>query len=117
MIVQKLTDAPKNRPVCGLPNGTFNVWAAGEPQPDWYQVPQPAIPDVTSWQLTQALIETGMISAVETLISTTTDPLIKYGWEKASIYSRGDSVVRAAQTGLNLTDTQVDSLFLLAASK
>ena len=76
-----------------------------------------AIPDVTSWQLTQALIETGMISAVESLVSTTTDPLIKYGWEKAGTYSRNDPVVLAAQAGMSLTDAQVDGLFLLAASK
>lgn len=76
-----------------------------------------AIPDVTSWQLTQALIQTGMMAAVESLVSTTTDPLIKYGWEKAGTYSRRDPVVLAAQAGMGLTDSQVDGLFLLASSK
>lgn len=73
--------------------------------------------EVNSWQLTQALIETGMISAVESLVSTTKDPLIKYGWSKATTYNRHDPVVLAAQAGMKLTDAQVDGLFALAASK
>ena len=77
-----------------------------------------AIPDVTSWQLTKALIETGMIAAVESLVAApTTDPLIKYGWNKATTYNRHDPVVLAAQAGMGLTDAQVDGLFALAASK
>lgn len=76
------------------------------------------IPDVTSWQLTKALIETGMIAAVESLVAApTTDPLIKYGWSKATTYNRHDPVVLAAQAGMSLTDAQVDGLFALAASK
>jgi len=77
-----------------------------------------AIPDVTSWQLTQALIETGMIAAVEALVAApATNPLIKYGWNKATTYNRRDPVVLAAQAGMGLTDAQVDGLFALAASK
>lgn len=75
------------------------------------------IPDITAWQLTQALIELDMIAAVETLVATTTDPLIKYGWHKATTYSRHDPVVLAAQAGMLLTDAQVDGLFMLAESK
>lgn len=75
------------------------------------------IPDVTSWQLTKALIETSMIAAVESLVATTADPLIKYGWNKATTYSRHDPVVLVAQAGMGLTDAQVDGLFALAASK
>lgn len=115
----KLSDAPANRPVCGLPDGTYDVWAEGEAQPEWYQTPVPAgVQEVTSWQLTKALIETGMIAAVESLVAApTTDPLIKYGWNKATTYNRHDPVVLAAQAGMGLTDAQVDGLFALAASK
>lgn len=75
------------------------------------------IPEVTAWQLTQALIEIGMITAVESLVSTTTDPLIKYGWQKAGTYRRNDAVVLAAQAEIGWSDAQVDGLFLLASSK
>jgi hypothetical protein len=86
--------------------------------PSWYQTPIPAgIEEVNSWQLTQALIETDMIAAVESLVSTTTDPLIKYGWTKATTYNRHDPVVLAAQAGMSMSDEQVDGLFALAASK
>lgn len=41
MIIEQIFDAPKNRPICGLPDGTYDVWVEGEPQPAWYQVPIP----------------------------------------------------------------------------
>jgi hypothetical protein len=41
MIIEKLSEAPANRPVCGLPDGTYDVWLDGEAQPSWYQAPQP----------------------------------------------------------------------------
>jgi hypothetical protein len=115
----KFPDVPANRPVCRLPDGKYEAWLEGEPKPAWYQSPvdSVSIPDVTSWQLTQALIETGMIAAVESLVATTADPLIKYGWSKATTYNRRDPVVLAAQAGMGLTDAQVDGLFALAASK
>lgn len=98
--------------------GGVNYWLPGDGMPDWATTtPVPSIPDVTSWQLTQALIELGLIGAVETLVATTTDPLIKYGWAKATTYTRRDPVVLAAQAGMGLSDAQVDALFLLAASK
>lgn len=99
-------------------DGLVDVYEKGDVLPTWYTAtPAPAIPDITSWQLTQALIELGLIGAVETLVATTTDPLIKYGWAKATVYSRHDPVVLAAQAGMGLSDAQVDALFLLAASK
>lgn len=39
MIVNKISDAPANRPIRGLPDGTYEVWAEGEQQPAWYQAP------------------------------------------------------------------------------
>lgn len=36
---------------------------------------------------------------------------------RAGTYSRNDPVVLAAQAGMSLTNAQVDSLFMLAASK
>lgn len=98
--------------------GGVDYWLPGDALPDWATTtPAPAIPDVTSWQLTQALIELGMIGAVETLVATTADPLIKYGWAKATTYVRHDPVVLAAQAGMGLSDAQVDALFQLAGSK
>lgn len=98
--------------------GGVDYWLPGDELPDWAtQEPVPSILDITSWQLTQALIELGMIGAVESLIASTTDPYIKYGWQQATIYSRNDPVVIAAKTGLGMTDEEVDALFLFAASK
>jgi hypothetical protein len=37
--VNNISEAPANRPICGLSNGTYEVWAEGEPQPAWYQAP------------------------------------------------------------------------------
>ena len=39
MIVNSISEAPANRAVRGLPDGTYEVWAKGEPQPAWYQEP------------------------------------------------------------------------------
>lgn len=98
--------------------GGVDYWTAEDTLPDWYTAtPAPAIPDITSWQLTQALIELGLIGAVEALVAATADPYIKYGWQQATTYTRRDPVVLAAQAGMGLSDAQVDALFLLATSK
>lgn len=98
--------------------GGVDYWMPGDALPDWATTtPAPAIPDVTSWQITQALIELGLIGAVEALVAATADPYIKYGWQQATTYTRRDPVVLAAQVGMGLSDAQVDALFLLAASK
>jgi hypothetical protein len=70
---------------------------------------------ITSWQLSKALIDMGVISEVEAFAETAENPLIKYGWQKATSYARNDPVVLAAQAGLGWTDEQVDQLFLVAS--
>ena len=70
---------------------------------------------ITSWQLSKALIAMGVISDVEAFAETAENPLIKYGWQKATSYARYDAVVLAAQAGLGWTDEQVDQLFIIAS--
>lgn len=98
------------------PNKTVLVNDDGTYSPIAQPVVAISIPDVTSWQLTQALIATNAIAAVEAFVAATDDPLIKYGWLKAGTYSRNNAVVLAAQIGMGWTDAQVDALFLLADS-
>lgn len=98
--------------------GGVDYWTAEDTLPDWYTAtPVAAIPDITSWQLTQALIELGLIAAVEALVAATADPYIKYGWQQATVYSRRSPFVLAAQAALGMSDAAADQLFLLAATK
>jgi hypothetical protein len=92
-----------------LPDGRWR-WTGAE----WVAAP-PAVPQsVTPLQARKALIAAGILGTVETWIQDQSED-VRVAWEYASIVERDDPVIAAAATALDMTDAEVDALFIAAA--
>lgn len=80
---------------------------------EWPVVLVPAA--VTPRQMRLALIAQGMMPQVEAYVATL-DEAATVEWEYATEVARDNALIAAAQTGLSMTDAQVDDLFRLAAT-
>ena len=76
----------------------------------------PVIPSVVSMrQARLALFQSGLLSTVDSAISTGED-VDKITWEYATEVRREDVLVQNLSNSLGLTDEMLDQLFILAAS-
>jgi len=81
-----------------------------------YVAPPPVIPKlITMRQAKLALLQQGLLSSVNTAIEQS-DEAVKIEWEYATEVKRSGTLVQAIASGLNLTEQQLDDLFVLAAS-
>lgn len=71
---------------------------------------------VTIRQAELALLETGHIAAVKTWVESLNGELQSY-WLRSQVVHRGHAFVKAARVELELTDAEMDALFILAATK
>lgn len=71
---------------------------------------------VTMRQAEIALLESGNLAAVESWVETQGGELKSY-WKRSQVVRREHAFVDAARVELGLTSQQMDSLFVLAASK
>lgn len=72
---------------------------------------------VTTFQAHAAIHRSGLYDAVEALMANPeTDFEIKLAWQKAQHFSRLSPAVISMGAALGLTDTQLDQLFILAAT-
>ena len=81
------------------------------PQPEPVNVPQ----EITMWQLRAAVTLAGLKEGVETTIASLPEPnrtVAKIAWEYANNILRNSPTVLAIQAALQLTDEQVDGLFI-----
>lgn len=67
-------------------------------------------------QLRRALRELGMYAAVTSYVETAPEE-VQEAWEYATEYRRDDPLFPVVQLAMGLTDTQIDNLFALAATK
>lgn len=72
---------------------------------------------VTMRQARLALLEQGLLATVDGAIAASTDEELKIEWEYAMDVKRSWTSLIALATALGMTDTQLDDLFTLAASK
>jgi hypothetical protein len=72
--------------------------------------------EITMRQAVLALREAGYLSAVETWVANLDGELEIY-WNRSLTIKRNHSFVSAAQAELELTDAEMDQLFMLAATK
>jgi len=72
---------------------------------------------VTMRQARLALLEATLLDDVELAISTGTDAVMKIEWEYATEVQRDWASLNALSTSLGITSTQLDALFISAASK
>lgn len=88
----------------------WEIHEAGEPE---VMVPQ----QVTRFQAKAALLEAGLLSAVEEYVNKDdTSALIKLAYAEALHFERDSQFISALGPLLGLTDAQIDELFIKAAT-
>lgn len=76
----------------------------------------PVIPFVVSMrQARLALLQTGLLETVNTAIASGNE-VDKITWEYATEVQRTDALVQNLASGLNLTEKDLDNLFMLAST-
>jgi len=93
-------------------------WLAKGNVPEPYVPPPPPIPaTVTRFQALAILAAGGYLDTVRTYINTL-DPnnVQRLAWENATDWERTSPTLNALAAMLNLTDTQVDDLFVAASN-
>lgn len=77
--------------------------------------PPPSTPKaVTPLQARKAMIAAGLLDTVEAWVADQ-DQAQRLAWEYATVIERDDPVIAAAATALDMTDAEVDALFIAAA--
>lgn len=70
---------------------------------------------VTMRQAARALLDAGLLDDVEALVATLPRPY-QIDWEKASVVERSNPLVEIVRQQKSMTDTQIDDLFITAAT-
>jgi hypothetical protein len=80
-------------------------------------IPAPGIPQsVTMRQARLALLQGGLLQSITDNIAAGTDEPMKIEWSYATTVDRDWTSLVALATSMGLTDTQLDDLFVLAAT-
>jgi len=92
-------------------------WLAEGNTPEPYVPPPPPIPaTVTRFQALAVLAAGGYLDTVRTYIATLDQNNVqRLAWENATDWERTSPTLNALAAMLNLTDTQVDDLFIAAS--
>lgn len=83
-------------------------WVPPEPEPD------PVPETVSRFQARAALLDAGLLGAVEVALADA-GPLAQLAWAEAVEFRRTSPTIAALSAAIGLTDEQVDSLFRAAA--
>jgi hypothetical protein len=94
----------------------YLAWLAEGNVPDAYIAPPPPIPQtVTRFQALAALSLGGYLPLIRTYIATLgEDDITRLAFENATEWERSSPTLATLAQMLNLTDTQVDDLFIAA---
>lgn len=75
--------------------------------------PPPAVPQqVPMWAVRTILQNDGLFDQAQTLIDASTDNALKNVWEYGNFADRNSNAIASLATALNLTDAQVDQMFI-----
>lgn len=77
------------------------------------RVKLPPVQSVTPLQARRALLEAGLLSAVEALVATKPDA--RLAWEYATEFNRNDPLITTLAEKLGMDADQIDALFERAA--
>lgn len=80
------------------------------PAPPVKYVPQ----SVTRFQAKAILHLQGLLTNAETIVNSSTDPLVKLVWNEALYFERNSPTLNALAEQLQLTSDQLDDLFIAA---
>lgn len=70
---------------------------------------------VSPYQAKTALMYTGLYETVETMINASNNPILKIAWNSATEFNKNSPLIQALAQQLNLSEEQVDVLFLSAS--
>ena len=70
---------------------------------------------VTSWQLIQALSQSGMLETVDAAANASPDVLVRMGWQRAPTFVSDDPLILSLCAALKIDDATRQSVFELAA--
>lgn len=76
----------------------------------------PPVYTCDAWQLCKALIEAGLIQAVEDAVAASNDPVLKYGWAKASKYRSDEPLVISMGAAIGKTEEETRALIQYAST-
>lgn len=86
----------------------------------WYWAEDPAPPpvpqQVNNAQMRAVLLGAGLLDGINGFIAGSGDPAAAVAWEYGNVIHRISPLVQAAQAALELTDEQVDQLFIAAST-
>ena len=79
--------------------------------------PGPSIPQsVTAFQAKAALLDAGLLDAVEAMMASPDTPrIVKLAWSEALTFERQSPTVQSLGSALGLDDAALDSLFVHAS--
>jgi hypothetical protein len=76
-----------------------------------------AVPQVvTAFQARAALYSTGLLATVENAVASSNNEILKIAWEYALTVRRESPFIDELKTEINLTDSDIDNLFRIAAN-
>lgn len=79
-------------------------------EPEYVYAP-PVIPDISRHQAKIALLNRGLLDDADALVTASGNRALQIAWAEAPSFSRNSSGLLQIAAGLNLTETDVDSLF------
>lgn len=118
-----------------IPDEVYNAWVTAQsPKASAYQpIPDPSTPydrwngtvwvsppkyipqSVTRFQALAQLHNAGLLSQVQTIMNDpNVDFMTKLAWDNAQSFERNSPTINSLAKTLNLTDAQVDDLFIAA---
>lgn len=98
-------------PFTGVENGN---WVIRTIDPATLPTPIPQV--VSARQARLALLQNDLLATVEQAIASSNNAAIQIEWEYATELRRDNQLVASIGYSLNMTDEQIDQLFLLAST-
>lgn len=102
-----------------LTEGEYAVWDGA----DWYVTTSPPPPppkdvpqSVTKYQGKMALLQFGLYDQIDEYVRTSTDSALKISWNDTTNFERNNQFVASMAEVFELTNDQIDDLFILAAT-
>lgn len=100
-------------------DGTVTTWPLDEFEANpsaCVPPPPPQVPaEIQMWQARAILFRAGLLGMVEQAVKAATNPEIEIAWEYAPNVVRRSAFVAAMAGALELTDEQIDALFIEGA--